>query len=375
MDKLRLCFIGPARAVQLQRWVEWFATRGHATTVITVEPADRPATPAFQQIDVGTSWPSRKTGRMLSTIQMALAVRRLKPDLVHAHYLRGLAWGLPLVRGVPFIVTPWGSDVLEEQGAFREPYSRALTRSVFRRADVVHVQSAYMEGRVRPFVPSGTPVIRVGWGVNLDRFRPGLDVRPLRRQWGIGDDRRVIFSPRLTQPFYNHDLVIRALPAVRHRVPEALLIVGGALADADYVVRLRALASELGVKDHVRFLDAISYAEMPGWYNMADAVVMVPRSDGMPSTLLETMACGAVPVLSRLPQYDELIRDRDNGFLVELEPDALAGALVDALAAGVRPSMAERNRRLVTDVADQDKEMARMQQHYLELAHAGRARS
>ncbi len=375
MDKLRLCFIGPARAVQLQRWVEWFAARGHATTVITVEPSDNQATLAFQQVDVSTPGLSRKAGRLLSTVRMALAVHRLKPDLVHAHYLRGLAWGLPLVRGVPCMVTSWGSDVLEEQGAFREPYSRPLTRAVFRRADVVHVQSAYMEGRVRPFVPSGTPVVRAGWGVNLDRFRPGLDVRPVRRQWGIGDDRRVIFSPRLAQPFYNHDLVIRALPAVRRRVPEALLIVGGALADAGYVARLRALASDLGVKDQVRFLDAISYAEMPGWYNMADAVVMVPPSDGMPSTLLEAMACGAVPVLSRLPQYDELIRHRENGFLVELEPDALASALVDALAAGVRPSMAERNRRLVTDIANQDKEMARMEQHYQELAHAGRARN
>ncbi len=373
MDKLRLCFIGPGRAVQLQRWVEWFAARGHATTVVTVEPSDTQATPAFQQIDVSRSWPSRKAGRLLSTIHMARAVRRLHPDLVHVHYLRGLAWGLPLVRGVPCIVTPWGSDVLEEQGAFREPYSRPLTRGVFRRADVVHVQSAYMEGRVRPLIPPGTPVIRAGWGVNLDRFRPGLDVRPLRRQWGIGDDRRVIFSPRLAQPFYNHDLVIRALPAVRHRVPEALLMVGGALADADYVARLRALASDLGVKDQVRFLDVISYAEMPGWYNMADAVVMVPPSDGMPSTLLETMACGAVPVLSRLPQYDELIRHRENGFLVDLEPAALAGALVEALAPGVRSSMAERNRSIVTDVADQDKEMARMQQQYQELAHAGRA--
>ena len=370
MDKLRLCFIGPARAVQLQRWVEWFAARGHATTVITVEPADHPAALAFRQIDVGTAWPSRKTGRMISTVRMARAVRRLAPDLVHAHYLRGLAWGLPLVRGVPCLVTSWGSDVLEEQGAFREWYSRALTRSVFRRADVVHVQSAYMEGRVRPFIPSGTRVVRAGWGVDLGRFRPGLDVRPLRSRRGIGDDRRVIFSPRLAQPFYNHDLVIRALPIVRRRVPEALVVVGGAMADGDYVARLRALASELGVKDHVRFLDAIPYAEMPGWYNMAEAVVMVPPSDGMPSTLLEAMACGAVPVLSRLPQYDEVIRHGHNGLLVGPEPDALATALLEALGAGVRPSMAERNRTLVTEIADQDKEMARMEHYYMELAHA-----
>ncbi len=367
MDKLRLCFVGPARAVPLQRWVEWFASRGHDTTVITVEPDTSRTAPAFRQIDVSAPRALGKLGRILSSARMAAAVRRLNPDLVHAHYIRGLAWGLPLAGGPPCVATPWGSDVLEEQGSFREWYSRPLTRAVLRRADTVTVPSAYLETRVRPLVPPGTPIVRIGWGVNLARFRPGLDAGSLRRQWNIGEDRRVIFSPRLARPFYNHERVIRALPAVRDKVREALLVVGGHSAEPGYVEGLKRLASDLGVADHVRFLGVVSDAEMPRWFTLAEAVVMVPPSDGLPLTLLEAMACGSVPVLNRLPQYAELIRHGTNGFLVDPEGD-LAEGLIEALTAGIQDAMAKRNRAMVEGVADQDREMERMEQCYRKLA-------
>ena len=369
MDKLRLCFVGPARAVPLQRWVEWFAARGHEATVITVEPDTSQAEPAFRQVDVSAPQALGKLGRILSAARMAAAVRRLNPDLVHVHYIRGLAWGLPLVGGFPCVATPWGSDVLEEQGAFREWYSRPLTRAVLRRAGTVTVPSAYLETRVRPLAPPGTPIVRIGWGVNLTRFRPGLEVGLLRQQWEIGSDRRVIFSPRLARPFYNHDRVIRALPGVREKVREALLVVGGHSAEPGYVEGLRRLASDLGVADHVRFLGVVPDPEMPQWFNLAEAVVMVPPSDGLPLTLLEAMACGSVPVLNRLPQYAELIRHGTNGFLVDPEQGDLAGTLIEALtAAGIKDAMGRRNRALVEDVADQDREMERMEQYYRKLA-------
>jgi glycosyltransferase involved in cell wall biosynthesis len=371
MEKLRLCFVGPCDSVTCRRWIEWFAARGHDVTALTVEP-EIPAPATFRQVDLTASAGGRKLGRMVSACRLAMAVARLKPDLVHVHYARGVAWGLLPAGPHPLVVTPWGSDVLEEQGAFKEWYSRPLTTALLRSADLVTVHSAYMEGRTKALLPAAVPMVRIGWGVDLKAFRPGLDTRALRQRWGFRPSDRVIFSPRIAQPFYRHEVAIKALAGVVGAIPDAVLVIPEQRADRSYVERLRAEAQAAGVAERVRFVGTIPYADMPRWYNLADAVVMAPRSDGMPNTLLEAMACGAVPVLGRLPQYDELIRHGHNGFLADPEPAALAGALVAALAAGVKQSMAERNRRLVADVADQDKEMTRMQQYYIELAHAGR---
>jgi len=205
--------------------------------------------------------------------------------------------------------------------------------------------------------------------VDLRRFRDGLDVRPLRERWRIGADQQVILSPRLAQPFYQHDRIILALAEVIEQVPEAILVLPEHCAQPDYVAGLRRLAARLGLADRVRFVGTIPYQEMPLWLNLAETVVMMPSSDGMPNTLLEAMACGSVPVLRKLPQYDEVIRHSENGWLVDPDPREIARALIRTLtdAAG-RERMARLNRKLIAAFADQEREMSRMEGWYAELA-------
>jgi glycosyltransferase involved in cell wall biosynthesis len=336
---------------------------------MTVEPFADPGAAGFQQLDLACTNVGGKLGRLLSAIHLARAVIRMKPDVVHAHYVRGLAWGLLGVPMRPLVATPWGSDVLVEQGAFREWYSRELTGRLLKRAALITTHSAYMESRVRRLLPEQQAIARVGWGVDLERFRPGLDVTMIRRQWKIDDQQPVILSPRLVQPLYNHDLVIKALPAVRRNVPNVLLVIMEHFADPEYLRLLQRLAARLDVADHVRFIGEANYEEMPYWFNVATAVVMVPSSDGMPNSLLETIACGAVPVLNQLPQYEELIRDEINGRYVGLHEDQLAPVLTDVLLnARYRTTCGLANRALAESTADQEKEMTRMESLYYELA-------
>ena len=366
MRPLRLCFIGPAQNVTTRRWVEWFTARGHQTTVLTVEPTHEAH--HFRQIDVSCNYGGRKVGRIISAARLAYVVRRLRPDVVHVHYLRGLAWGIPMVRFCPIVVTPWGSDVLEEQGAFKEWYSCSLTKRVLASADLVAVHSKYMEDRIRPLLQNRIRVVRVGWGINLHAFKPGLDVEALRQRWKLGRDQQIIFSPRLAQPCYRHDLIIRAFSLIQRENPRVVLVISEQFPDFEYLCQLRELVSDLNLDDHVRFTGSIPYSDMPLWMNLAHIMVMVPQSDGMPNTLWEAMACGALPVLNRLPQYAEVIEDGINGLLVTPEPADIARVILRALAnLEFKANAGLRNRELVKIMADQEREMARMEGWYESL--------
>ena len=376
MNPLRLCFVGPADNVTLRRWVQWFSRQGHDTTILTVEPAGEADRIGFTQVDLNGVVPSRKVTRCISAVRMTRTIRALNPDVVHVHYARGLAWGLAYRPFHPTVVTPWGSDVLEEQGAFREWYSKWLTQSVVRRADLVAVHSDYLESKIRLLCPDVTSIVRIGWGVDLNRFRPGLAVKALRERWKIPAEAQVVFSPRLAQRFYNHHVIIEALGYLRETVPDVVLAVVEQRGDAAYVNELRSQVQRLGLADHVRFVGSIPYDDMPCWFNLATAVVQVPESDGMPNTLLEAMACGAVPVLRQLPQYQEVIRDDVNGKYVSEAPRSIAAGLAAVLGNGeMRRRIVATNQAVVREIADQEKEMRRMESHYYALAHrvAGRA--
>jgi glycosyltransferase involved in cell wall biosynthesis len=367
--KLRLCFVGPAENITLRRWVRWFAEKGHDATILTVEPAAPGETAGFHQIDISLPTLLRKLSRIISVLRLLKEIHKLKPDVVHVHYLRGLAWGLGLRPFHPTVVTPWGSDVLEEQGAFREWYSKRLTTAVIRMADLIAVHSDFLESKVRLLGPKPNSVVRIGWGVDLTRFRSGLVVDALRRQWNIAEDRLVIFSPRLAQRFYNHHVVIHALEQIRRQFPQVLLVISEQFGDPTYLRELKTLAEQLHLSQHIRFVGRIPYEEMPLWLNLAKLVVMIPESDGMPNTLLEAMACGAVPVLRDLPQYRELVRDEVNGKYVSTTIDSVAMGVMTLFKAGEQCNkMASINLSLVRDVADQSKEMHRMEQWYYKLA-------
>jgi glycosyltransferase involved in cell wall biosynthesis len=154
--------------------------------------------------------------------------------------------------------------------------------------------------------------------------------------------------------FYHYeglDLLIRAVPAIRERLPEAaVLLVGGGPEDA----RLRALAAELGVEDAVRFTGRVPHGEVQAYYDLVDLLVYPRRRMRLtelvtPLKPLEAMAERRLVVASDVGGHRELIRDNETGYLFAADdPAALAARVVEAAGDAARhPAIREAGRRFV----------------------------
>ena len=124
--------------------------------------------------------------------------------------------------------------------------------------------------------------------------------RELRARYGLGDRPVVVCVSRLV-PRKGQDMLIRALPAIRQRVPgTALVIVGG----GPYRDDLHRLARGFGVAEHVVFTDGVPADELPAHHAMADVFAMPCRTrgsgldvEGLGIVYLEASATG-VPVVA-----------------------------------------------------------------------------
>ena len=284
-------------------------------------------------------------------------IRRIQPDLIHVHYAYQGLDTLLLARFRPLMVTVMGGDILPDQG-FYGPRKWMIKR-ILNTADIITSKSLFLDVALNQIGNYAHKIRRVTWGVDAKRFHTGVDVGFLRQRWNIQKDELVFFCPRLCQPIYNKHLNIQAfadyLGRARPRT-KGKLIVAELFADEAYSRQLRGLVSKLGLTEQVCFVGAIPHQEMPAYFNLADIMVAIPQSDGMPQSLYEAMACGTYPILGNLETYRELIQDGVNGRFVKVgDVEALGEAMHWAAEhSEQRKTAAIINRQRIFEVADKD---------------------
>jgi glycosyltransferase involved in cell wall biosynthesis len=123
---------------------------------------------------------------------------------------------------------------------------------------------------------------------------------------------------------------------------------------------LRRRLESLGLHGVVELAGVVPHAEMAAEFARAAAFVLPccvgagGEMDGIPVAMMEAMARGLPVVSTRLTGIPELVRDGENGLLVDPEDaEGLAGALARVLVdGGLRQRLGERARATV--VADYD---------------------
>jgi len=372
--------------------VRCFAEMGHHVYLITeTQSSDgiegvTELVPAFDP-DLGRRfwfqvilWGCRKFGgrtvddawRVVTFIRL---LRRCRPDIVHVHFAYSYyGWLAGLLGCRPLVVTVMGGDVLfEEQGA-PTPVGKWLTLQLLRNADYITSKSNYLTAALDRLGGFGGKAERIVWGVSLAKFGR-VDASELRRALGLAPNQPVILSPKILRPLYRVHLVVEAMAAVRRAVPEAVLLVTEYSPDDDYRSEIARLVAALGLGDHVKFCGHIAHAEMPRYYSLAEIAVAVPSSDGLPQTLLESMACETPNLLSKLPRYEEIVRHADSAYFVEPNATAIADGIVRLLQEpGLRARLARNALEIVRREADLDEQARRVESRYLQLAAAIRPR-
>ncbi|MDW5614410.1 MULTISPECIES: glycosyltransferase family 4 protein [Mycolicibacterium] len=235
------------------------------------------------------------------------------------------------------------------------PLARTALRRIGNDTDVVTFISAYTRGRFASAFGPHAALEHVPPGVDTDRFVPDEVARAeLRARYGLGERPVVVCVSRLV-PRKGQDMLIRALPAIRQRVPgAALVIVGG----GPYRTALHRLAHTFGVAEDVVFTDGVPGEELPAHHAMADVFAMPCRTrgsgldvEGLGIVYLEASSTGVPVVAGRSGGAPETVVDGQTGVVVDgWDVGAIAAAVGDLLADPARAAeMGAAGRQAVLD--------------------------
>ncbi|WP_303324872.1 glycosyltransferase family 4 protein [Actinomyces radicidentis] len=266
-------------------------------------------------------------------LELARQVRADGIDHLHAHFasLAGrVAWIASSLTGAPYTVTTHAKDI------FHESVDPTWLRRVCVDADRVIAISRFNEDYLnRVLAGSGARISLRYNALELDRFAyrdPDPVATPLR-VCAVG---RLVYKKGFA------DLIRATRLLLDDGVPVQVEIAG----EGDEYQALSELIQSLGLTDNVRLLGPMTQAEVREFLARSDVFaapcVEAPDGnlDGLPTVVLESMACGTPVVATAVSGLPEVVRDGDTGVLLPPGvPSELARALRD-IASGATDTRA-----------------------------------
>lgn len=309
MKRPHVALLGAANSIHIQRWASALAGRDWRVSLITQHSHDALPLPAAVELHILPAW--GELGYFLNAPALAALLRRLRPDLLNAHYASGYGSTAAFAGFAPTLLSVWGSDVYDF------PYESAIKGWLLRRnlrfATAIASTSEAMARQVRHLVPEVAEPAITPFGVDLARFARLTRVeRPL-----------TVGIVKSLAPNYGIDLLLRAFVGL----PEfcRLMIVG----DGPQRSELEALASELGIAARTEFVGAVAHTDVPSWLNRLDIYVAPSRLESFGVAVIEASACELPVVVSDAGGLAEVVRDGETGLVVPCEDvPALQGALI-----------------------------------------------
>jgi len=326
-------------------YARYFASRGDEIRVVSFHP-DRIEGIDVEFVGVEDFSKYQHKHLLFSRLQRIIRIlRRYRPDLVFAPYMMSNGFVAALIWRGPLVVSAMGGDVLNhvDHPLWRRLIKGTVLRFVGRRADLVHVVAENLERRLLGLGLPFHKIARFPVGIDLSLFRPRES--PTRR---FGD--RLICT-RSHAPVYDIPTLIDALAILKRSGMHfrCLFLGGGHLLDVH-----RERVQVAGLADFVTFAGQVPLVDVAAMLRDSDVYVSTSLADGTSSSLLEAMATGLFPVVSRNDANLPWIADGETGLLFEAgDSEALARCLSRAIDdADLRARAVSENHRRVRENGD-----------------------
>lgn len=335
---------------QCRQLIASLKARAAFRVLTTTTTADLPDGAVVDDVPVRRVYvnPDSALSKAAAIVRLTLEFFRVRRDvdIVHLHgfsqkSLLVIVLARLLGKMIVIKLTSFGQD---------DPLSmrgRRAAFAFFRRADAfigvspafaaAYRESGLPEGRFH-FVPNG---------VDLQRFRPVANRDAIvagRHALGLPTGEPIVLFVGFFSTEKRPDALYRAWQRVSAEGLSSTLVFVGATGglyheiDPEMAPRMRRDAEQHGLANRMVFVERTEAID--DYYRAADVFVLPTSREGLPNVLLEAMASGVPPVVTRLAGVtDWLLEDGVHGRLVAPGDD-------EALTAALRELLADPERRV-----------------------------
>ena len=313
---------------------------GDVNRIGGIEKYNRDFFSALGKTGASTVLVERRKGGILAKLSFVFRVvwnyLKERPDIIFCGHLNFSPICLVLWKlfGTPYTVALYGTDIIDISGRLR--------RSAVCRAARIITISEYSKGLfLEQFPEAKNRIFMLPSAVDGSVFNIQGRKQALIEKLGIAGRPVILSLARLTtQEHKGQDRVLKSLPYILEKVPDAVYLIVGNGHD-NRVNAFLMEHPELGTS--VILAGPSDYDERADYYNLADVYALPSKYEGFGIVFIESLACGVPVVASDGYGCREGLLDGELGLLVP--PDdlkAIANAIIAILTRTAPRSLFDR---------------------------------
>lgn len=257
-------------------------------------------------------------------------------DIIHTHFdippgpLAGLRYAKKNKN--PFIVTYHGDWVESYGGLIRRVgvafHNKYLVDKVLSYADAIISPSEYYINESKFLRKYREKIVVIPNGINYRDFNISYSKEDCRKKLCLPLNKKILLFFGYLSPYKGPEVLLKAMPKIIKNVSDVELVFAGKGVMHD---ELEILSKKIRVKKNVRFVGFVEDGLKPLYYKAADVFILpsTMNTESFGIVNLEAMACGVPIVASNIGGIPDIVKDGENGLLVQPKnTEALANAII-----------------------------------------------
>jgi len=375
-NAIKLVFLADGKSVHTKKWLTEFVERGYDVHLITftAEPVEGVKIHKLRYFG--------KLAYPMRIWSVSRAIKKIKPDILHVHYISNYGIYAALSGFHPLVLSAWGDDI--DTDPERSRMLRFFVKYALKKADLVHTSDELGRKRLIELGCDPGKIFVQNWSVDTQRFSSTARSESLRKSLGIEKSYSVLCA-RWWSPEYHVDVCIRAIPFVLQRIRNVRFIfLGGGPLEKE----LKDLATKLGVSENTLFIGKIPEEEMPKYLASVDIyvdtvsdlrgpaleldfqgkILKARGGGGMGQTTRQAIACGTPQLLS--DHLNVRLANWFRGLMYkQMDHRDLAEKIITLLNdKKLRIQIGQESRKVALDICDAAKTMRKWEAVYHALA-------
>jgi glycosyltransferase involved in cell wall biosynthesis len=336
---MKVCIIGQNISVHIQKWIKAISMYEDIELhVITFDKGLK-----FENVNYHYiySYTNSKLDYVLNLLNVKRILKKIKPDILHAHYATSCGLMAAFSGFHPFILTGWGADIFDSPKNF---FMKLVLKNTIAKADEITVLSKITQRELSRLTTKSSFLIP--FGVDTKLFTAKIDKN---------NDFIRIGTIRTLEEKYGIEYLIKAFAIINKKYPAICLDIVG---DGPQRQFLEQLAKTLNVSEKVIFHGYINqnqnFEKYIKLFHSFDifTILSIIDSETFGVAAVEASACGIPVVATNVGGLPEVVDDGVTGIIVAPQnAEEIAIALEKLiLSKELRQNMGKKGREKVENL-------------------------